>query len=213
MRQCHWDAYQGCTFQHYVKFGPPAKDRPTLELVLRHYKGNEVAFSLPDAESGREKVVNFDMDWVHEHTGFPIDGEIIYNNRDPYPRLWVEYFHKRFTRKGKKSAKNMRRYVEELLQSLVESRKKKDIEDFVLLQILYQCSLMWCPSSVQGIPRLLFKYVDSIERVRNVAWGKYIYDQTKKGIKIAREGLHRSGISYVPGCMPLIPVSWINLCM
>ena len=201
-------------------FRPPARDRRALEYVLSHYTDETDKFSFPDPKSGSISSVKFDEEWVHTHTGFPIDGELIYGNRDPHNRLWRQYFEdKKEMLKAKPKAKakakatpeagSMRRYVEELLETLVESSDNKDNEDFVLLQILYQCATIWCPNSSQGIPRQLFHYVDSIERVKTIAWGKFIFDETKRGIQIVVQGMRKSGVTYVPGCMPLIPVCCI----
>ncbi|ONK69619.1 uncharacterized protein A4U43_C05F24900 [Asparagus officinalis] len=57
-----------------------------------------------------------------------------------------------------------RRNVEQLLLKLVLSDDRGDVKDFVLLQILYQLSKIWYPSSVSGVSRHLFKYVDSIKQ-------------------------------------------------
>ncbi|XP_020272317.1 rho GTPase-activating protein gacV-like [Asparagus officinalis] len=84
-------------------------------------------------------AVKFDEEWVQTHTGFPINGKLIYKNRDPHNQLCREYFEEKkeiLKAKSKTKAKatqeagSMRRYVEELLETLVESSDNKDIEYF-----------------------------------------------------------------------------------
>nr|ABD63128.1 hypothetical protein 18.t00024 [Asparagus officinalis] len=164
MKKWHWDAYKGSNFEHYVLFGPPARDRWAQEHVLCHYVRENYEFSFLDSKSGSIFLVKFDEELVQTHTDFHIDGELIYESRYPHNRLWREYFEEKkemlkakikakAKAKDKEKAGGMRRYVEELLETLVESTSKKDIKDFVLLQILYQCAMIWCPNSSQGIPR------------------------------------------------------------
>ncbi|XP_020254323.1 uncharacterized protein LOC109831410 [Asparagus officinalis] len=140
IRQWHRDAYCGSIFQHYILFGAPAADRPTLELLLSFFDRDNNTFCIPDSKSGGMKNVSFDLQWVHNHTYFPIYGEDIRNNRDSRSRIWLEYFAKLFIseegKKLKKSETSQRKHLEELLERLVESTKKWDIEDFALLQIL-----------------------------------------------------------------------------
>ncbi|XP_020256625.1 uncharacterized protein LOC109833385 [Asparagus officinalis] len=206
MHKRHWNAYDGCTFVHYVLFGPLGVDRPTLELCLRNYNKNLENFQFKDAKTRKKMDCTFDLDWVHNHTGFVTDGEIIHRNRDPNNRIWKMNFANK-----QAAGKNGRRYVDGLLEMLVDSKSHKDVEDFVLLQILYQCSMIWCPSSVQGVPRHLFKYVGSIKRVKSVAWGRFIFSEIKEGIDIALVGLKEPGVTYVPGCMPLIPLWYYEM--
>ncbi|XP_020250658.1 uncharacterized protein LOC109828034 [Asparagus officinalis] len=82
IRQWHRDAYCGSIFQHYILFGAPAPDRPTLELLLSFFDRDNNTFCIPDSKSGGMKNVSFDLQWVHNHTYFPIYGEDIRNNRD-----------------------------------------------------------------------------------------------------------------------------------
>ena len=93
----------------------------------------------------------------------------------------------------------------------MESTEKQDIQDFVLVQILYQCSMIRCPRSGEGIPRPLLRYLDSIERVKSVAWARFFYDEIIRGIGVALEGKKERKKAYVPGCMTLLCVSFIIL--
>ncbi|ONK72122.1 uncharacterized protein A4U43_C04F15970 [Asparagus officinalis] len=61
---------------------------------------------------------------------------------------------------------------------VVQSTNRQDVKDFVLLQILNQLSMIWCPISVLSIPMHLFKYVDSIAHATNTTWGTYIFNET-----------------------------------
>ena len=213
IRQWHRDAYCGSIFQHYILFGAPAPDRPTLELLLSFFDRDNNTFCIPDSKSGGMKNVSFDLQWVHNHTYFPIYGEDIRNNRDSRSRIWLEYFAKLFIseegKKLKKSETSQRKHLEGLLERLVESTKKRDIEDFALLQILYQCSMIWSPIAGEGIPRPLLRYLDSIQRVNSVAWAPFFYNEIMRGIGVALEGKKKQKVAYVPGCMTLLCVSSI----
>ncbi|XP_020248203.1 uncharacterized protein LOC109825735 isoform X1 [Asparagus officinalis] len=213
IRQWHRDAYCGSIFQHYILFGAPAADRPTLELLLSFFDRDNNTFCIPDSKSGGMKNVSFDLQWVHNHTYFPIYGEDIRNNRDSRSRIWLEYFAKLFIseegKKLKKSETSQRKHLEGLLERLVESTKKRDIEDFALLQILYQCSMIWSPIAGEGIPRPLLRYLDSIQRVNSVAWAPFFYNEIIRGIGVALEGKKKQKVAYVPGCMTLLCVSSI----
>ncbi|XP_020246216.1 uncharacterized protein LOC109824104 [Asparagus officinalis] len=48
IRQWHRDAYCGSIFQHYILFGAPAADRPTLELLLSFFDRDNNTFCIPD---------------------------------------------------------------------------------------------------------------------------------------------------------------------
>ncbi|XP_020258866.1 uncharacterized protein LOC109835296 [Asparagus officinalis] len=98
-----------------------------------------------------------------------------------------------------------RRHVEDQLMKLVQSTDRQDVKDFVLLQILYQLSMIWCPSSVLSIPKHLFKYVDSIKHANNTAWGTYIFSDTFNVIEKALKGLGPGKkIVYLQGCTQLV---------
>ena len=211
MRQWHRDAYRGSIFEHYILFGPPAPDRPLLELLLSYYDEANGEFSIPDSKTGGVKRVIFDIQWVHNHTYFPVNGEVPSINRDSKNRIWVQYFAPLFKteegKKLKKGTKTHRSYLEGQLERLVESTEQQDIQDFVLLQILYQCSLIWCPRCGEGIPRPILRYLDSIERVNGVAWAQLIYSEIIRSIGVALKGKKKSGMTHVPGCMTLLCVS------
>ena len=92
INQYHRDAYRGSVFEHYIVFGAPAPDLPTLELLLRYYDGDKSTFSIPDSNSEAVRKVKFDLQWVHNHTHFPMNGEVVSNNRDSNSRIWMKYF-------------------------------------------------------------------------------------------------------------------------
>ncbi|ONK55642.1 uncharacterized protein A4U43_UnF600 [Asparagus officinalis] len=140
-----------------------------------------------------------------EHTWFSNEGLHVDHNRDRKNRIWSKFFDKPEADGSKYSSGPTRRNVEQLLLKLVQSADRRDVKDFVLLQILYQLSMIWSPNSVSGIPRHLFKYVDSIEQVNNTAWGTYIFSETSDAIERALKGPEAGKTTlYLQGCTPLV---------
>ncbi|XP_020271641.1 uncharacterized protein LOC109846806 [Asparagus officinalis] len=151
-----------------------------------------------------------------EHTWFSNEGLHVDHNRDRKNRIWSRFFDKPEAGGSSSIAPPKggptRRNVEDLLLKLVLSSDRRDVKDFVLLQILYQLSMIWCPSSVSGVPRHLFKYVDSIEQVNNTAWGTYIFSETSDAIERALKGPEPGKTTlYLQGCTPLVCLWYYEL--
>ncbi|ONK62176.1 uncharacterized protein A4U43_C07F1170 [Asparagus officinalis] len=117
------------------------------------------------------------------HTWFSNEGDLVDHNRDKKNKIWSRFFNKP---EGDSSTTPppapTRRNVEDLLMKLVQSIDRRDVKDFILLQILYQLSMIWYPSSSLGVPRHLFKYVECIEKANNTAWRTYIYSAMPQNI-------------------------------
>ncbi|XP_020275874.1 uncharacterized protein LOC109850304 [Asparagus officinalis] len=208
----HFAAYEDSVFRHYVQFGPPGVDLPTFEHILSQWDKKSKKFVFTDRNDGEEIPCSFNLEWVMEHTWFSNEGLHVDHNRDRKNRIWSRFFDKPETGGSSSIAPPKggptRRNVEDLLLKLVLSSDRRDVKDFVLLQILYQLSMIWCPSSVSGVPRHLFKYVDSIEQVNNTAWGTYIFSETSDAIERALKGPEPGKTTlYLQGCTPLVCVS------
>ncbi|ONK78396.1 uncharacterized protein A4U43_C02F18340 [Asparagus officinalis] len=141
----------------------------------------------PLRNDGEEIACSFNLEWVIEHTWFSNEGLHVDHNRDRKNRIWSRFFDKPEAGGSSSIAPPKggltRHNVEDLFLKLVLSSDRRDVKDFVLLQILYQLSMIWYPSSVFGVPRYLFKYVDNIEQVNNTAWGTYIFSETSDAIE------------------------------
>ncbi|XP_020258868.1 uncharacterized protein LOC109835294 [Asparagus officinalis] len=212
----HFAAYEDSVFRHYVQFGPPGVDLPTFEHILSQWDKKSKKFVFTDRNDGEEIPCSFNLEWVMEHTWFSNEGLHVDHNRDRKNRIWSRFFDKPETGGSSSIAPPKggptRRNVEDLLLKLVLSSDRRDVKDFVLLQILYQLSMIWCPSSVSGVPRHLFKYVDSIEQVNNTAWGTYIFSETSDAIERALKGPEPGKTTlYLQGCTPLVCLWYYEL--
>ena len=86
---------------------------------------------------------------------------------------------------------------------LVESDRVGDIEDFVLLQILYQLSMIWLPNTKQTISKYLFKYSRILESVQATIWAMAIHEETIRGVLDAKRAMEKGDANvYMSGCAP-----------
>ena len=93
--------------------------------------------------------------------------------------------------------------MEELLKTLVESESIGDIDEFVLLQILYQLSMIWLPYTKQTISEYLVKYYCTLESVHAMAWARAIHKEIIRGVRDAKRAMEK-GVAdvYMSGCAP-----------
>lgn len=104
--------------------------------------------------------------------------------------------------------RNSRYYVENLLNDLVSSTNPVDEEDFVLLQIIYQSTMIWWANTKGNAPRELFLYASSVDFLDKICWGELIYRETVESLKHAKKmSLKSSSTVYLNGCGALLCVS------
>ena len=99
--------------------------------------------------------------------------------------------------------------MEELLTTLVESNRIGDIEDFVLLLILYQLSMIWLPNTKQAISKYLFKYCNTLKSVQVVAWAMSIHEKTIRGVQDAKRAMEKGTADVYMYDFALVNVSLI----
>ncbi|ONK56524.1 uncharacterized protein A4U43_C10F9690 [Asparagus officinalis] len=169
MEPRHFAAYEDSVFRHYVHFSTPGVDLPTFEYILSQWDEKRKKFVFTNRNAGEEIACSFNFECVMEHTWFCNEGLLVDHNWDRKNRIWSRLFNKPEAEGASSIAPPKegptRRNVEQLFLKLVHSADRRDVKDFVLLQILYQLSMIRCPSSVSDVPRYLYKYVDNIEQV------------------------------------------------
>ncbi|ONK60985.1 uncharacterized protein A4U43_C08F24790 [Asparagus officinalis] len=129
MRAEHWRAYGSSNFKNYVSFGPIPADKATIMLLLDHLDLATGKFFFKDSQTRTPQAYTFDVNWVRKHTRFNDEGEKPKGNRDTENRIWNTYF----SNKQQSQYKSGRDYLEALLERLVQSRKRTDVSDFIML--------------------------------------------------------------------------------
>ncbi|ONK56737.1 uncharacterized protein A4U43_C10F12230 [Asparagus officinalis] len=149
-------------YSDIVHFHPPGLDLPTFEYILRQWDKKKMKFIFTNTKVRKETECSFNLKWVMSHTWFSNEGDLVDHNQDKKNRIWSRFFNKS---EGDSST-----------APLLGGPTKRNVE---------QLLLKLCPSSVLGVPRYLFKYVDSIEKANNTAWGTYIFSETYDAIEKA----------------------------
>ncbi|ONK81467.1 uncharacterized protein A4U43_C01F29440 [Asparagus officinalis] len=198
MRSEHWRAYGSSNFKNYVSFGMIPSDKATIMLLLDNVDLATGKFFFNDSQTGTKQAYTFDLNWVRKHTRFNDEGEKPEGNRDMDNRIWTTYF----SNKQQSQYKSGRGYLEALLEKLVRSKKKSDVSDFVMLQILYQLTMIWTPTARMNAPRHMFKYVARVDAVDHFPWATIIYKELWDSFKAVKKAT--KGLTYLSGCAPLL---------
>ncbi|XP_020246587.1 uncharacterized protein LOC109824406 isoform X3 [Asparagus officinalis] len=205
MRAEHWRAYGSSNFKNYVSFGAIPADKATIMLLLDHLDLATGKFFFKDSQTGTPQAYTFDVNWVLKHTRFNDEGEKPEGNRDTENRIWNTYF----SNKQQLQYKSGRDYLEALLKRLVRSRKRTDVFDFVMLQILYQLTMIWTLTARMNAPRHMFKYIDRLDMVDNLSWATIIYKELWDSFKAAK--IAKKGQTYLIGCAPLLSLWYYEI--
>jgi len=100
--------------------------------------------------------------------------------------------------------------VKELLKTLVESKRVKDIDDFVLLQVLDQLSMFGSWTQNKTIPKYLFKYCRTLKTVQATACVRAIHEETVRAVRDVKRAMEKDVVdAYMPDCAPLVNVCLI----
>ncbi|XP_020258242.1 uncharacterized protein LOC109834618 [Asparagus officinalis] len=205
MRSEHWRAYGSSNFKNYVSFGMIPSDKATIMLLLDNVDLATGKFFFNDSQTGTKQAYTFDLNWVRKHTRFNDEGEKPEGNRDMDNRIWTTYF----SNKQQSQYKSGRGYLEALLEKLVRSKKKSDVSDFVMLQILYQLTMIWTPTARMNAPRHMFKYVARVDAVDHFPWATIIYKELWDSFKAVKKAT--KGLTYLSGCAPLLSLWYYEI--